>query len=115
MSYDVDLVIDTGGEYPPRVVEVGNYTWNVRPMHVLAFAAAGRENSGVQELDGMACIDARPLLETAVAHMDDPSNRETYEKLNPSNGWGDFEGAREFLRRIMQACVEHPKCSIRVW
>lgn len=37
-----------------------------------------------------------------------------YETLNPKNGWGDFIGAKEFLRKVVDCCSEHPKCIIHI-
>ena len=39
---------------------------------------------------------------------------ETYRAMNPPNGWGDYEGALAYLRRLAEACATHSKCTINV-
>jgi hypothetical protein len=118
MSYDTYMVIDTGGEYPATVKEIGNMTSNVSPMWSLALQAAGckPEQEGhrflLSKLEGWSGADAIPVLEKAVAHIYDAANYETYAALNPENGWGDVDSARRYLRNILEACREHPKAKL---
>ncbi len=42
------------------------------------------------------------------------SNPERFKKLNPDNGWGDYEGLVEFVRSYLKACKENPDAEIRV-
>ncbi len=109
MSYDVSLEIDTGGPEDtwPDVVEIGNYTSNVSPMWTSALGG-----TRLREFHHVSCAEAAGPLAEAVKRMEaDPA---AYQGMNPSNGWGDYEGALDYLRRIAEACAAHPKCRIRV-
>lgn len=37
-----------------------------------------------------------------------------YTKLNPENGWGDYNGAIDFLTETIKACEESPQAIIRI-
>ncbi len=109
MSYDIDLEIDTGGPEDtwPIAVEIGNYTSNVSPMWRTALGG-----KSLREFHHASCSEAAGPLAEAVARMEaDPA---AYEEMNPSNGWGDYEGALAYLRALAEACAAHPKCRIRV-
>jgi len=41
------------------------------------------------------------------------SNKEKLEKLNPDNGWGDYEGLLRFTQNYLRACGEYPDAKIR--
>jgi hypothetical protein len=106
VSYDVDLTIDTGGPDYASVFDVGNYTSDVAPMWDLAL---GRP---LYELHNWNAEDVVPDLDRAIAAM--RAAPAVYEALNPSNGWGDYEGALAYLERLREGCVAHPKTYIRV-
>jgi hypothetical protein len=108
MSYDIDLEIDTGGAAPATVCEVGNMTSNLSPMWRRALGQS------LSHLDGVNCGEAVKILEPAVAHISDPANAAEYEAMNPSNGWGNHDGATQYLRDLLKACLEHPKATIRI-
>lgn len=112
MSYDGWLYIDTGGPEPAIVAELGNYTSNVAPMWGLALEKAG-ENIRLSDTEGRTAADVLPLLRRAVAHMEDFP--EVYTPMNPSNGWGDYEGALNYLRGVVEQCVKHPKAYLHWW
>lgn len=42
------------------------------------------------------------------------ANRETFEKYNPANGWGDYDGLVSFVERYLEACLENPDADVRV-
>ena len=108
MSWDVSLSIDTGGKMPKTVVEVGNYTFNVSHMYFKVFDL-GFTATLNKKLAG-ECI---PILKKAIDTMkNDPQK---FKALSPSNGWGSYEGALEFLNKIYIACNENPKCTIDVF
>lgn len=104
MSYDVSLTIDTGGEYPAVVCEVGNITSNVMPMIKEAMGFPFRE------LDGVKAFDAQPKIDSALARME--QTPETFKAMNPPNGWGSYEGTMGFLARFSSCCVHHPQAVI---
>lgn len=110
MSYWAYLYmnVDTGGAEPAYVelAEIGNYTSNVWLMwadalgHSLADLA--EKNAG----------ESLPAIQRAVADME--ANPARYEAMNPPNGWGNYEGALDYLRSLRDACAEHPKATIRI-
>jgi hypothetical protein len=107
MSYDISLVIETGAGNWVEAVEIGNYTSNVSGMW--AKALGGQR---LRELDNVSAGSAAAKLSAAVKAMEkDPGE---YRKMNPENGWGDYEGALEYLRSLANACEQHPACVIRV-
>jgi len=42
------------------------------------------------------------------------SDPERFEKLNPSNGWGSYEGLVSFVRDYLRACKETPDAEVYV-
>jgi hypothetical protein len=106
MSYDVSLAVDCGGaELMPLAILDANYTWNVSPMFVEVVGSTpngwdGKPASEVSELCGRILA----------AFATDPAK---FRKLNPDNGWGSFEGAREFITKIKDACDAAPKAVFR--
>lgn len=108
MSWDISLEIDTGGVEPAEVVDIGNYTYNVMPMYAKVMGLRSLNS----DLHGMLAGEAIPILRNGIAYMED--NPLIFQRMNPENGWGDYEGALEYLRKILKACVSNPKCTIRV-
>ena len=103
MSYDV---------YFEKIVSVGeslNYTYNCGAMFARALGG-----DGLYSLDKMLGADALLLLDRAVKHMADPKNRELYEAMNPSNGWGSHKTATEFLTKMRDTCRDFPECTVRI-
>lgn len=37
-----------------------------------------------------------------------------FQALNPANGWGNYDGAIEFLRALLEACDALPDCIVGV-
>ena len=114
MSYDCYMQIDTGGEYPATVAEMGNYTSNCSPMWRKAISEATKRNCGLGDLEGKTGAELIPILEAAVSHMRHPANRADYTALNPTNGWGEYASAAKYLEGILTACREHPKAFLHV-
>lgn len=107
MSYNAYLMIDTGAPDPQCAVEIGDYTSNVSPMW--RDALAGRP---LREFHDAPCSEAAGPLADAVQRMEaDPGK---YREMNPPNGWGDYEGALRYLRRLAEACAKHSKCTIKI-
>lgn len=42
------------------------------------------------------------------------SNAETFRKLNPSNGWGSYDGLVSFVLGYLRACEENPTAKVYV-
>lgn len=139
MSYDVWLAIDTGAPEPATVAECGNYTSNVSGMWLLALGLPERpcyqedgsprmgsrlnrdtgtwepvhvHDHGLRVLHGAPCSEAAGVLARAVERM--RADPDLYRPMEPSNGWGDYEGALAYLDGIAQACATHPKATVYV-
>ena len=46
--------------------------------------------------------------------IDMQNKPDEYKLLNPKNGWGDYDGALEFLVDFLVACDQHPKSIVGV-
>jgi hypothetical protein len=100
MSYDVSV------DYP-AIASVGfNYTYNCSPMFYYVL------EGGINGLAGLTAKDAQERLTVGIAKME--ADPEKYRAMNPENGWGDYEGALEFLRGIKRACADHPDGTVSV-
>ena len=108
MSYDVGLEINTGGEYPASVGGDHNYTYNVAKMFGAAFAC----DKGLCVIHNLTGAEGRLWLVGAIDYME--AHMDKMRDMNPPNGWGDAEGALEFLRKILADCTDHPLASIRI-
>lgn len=90
MSYDINV-----RRYCPDILDI-NYTSNVSPMFRLALG-----KGGIKQLNDLSRKECIELLQDGIKDMEE--NPETYKKLNPENGWGDYEGALDVLVKILDA------------
>lgn len=110
MSYDISLVIDTGGPELATVCDApGNYTSNVSGMWRFALGFP------LRDLHGTVAGDAVAFLEPAVAILRDPANDAALRAMEPDNRWGCLEGATQYLADLLAACQRHPRASIHIW
>lgn len=107
MSYDIDLMIDTGTGELHTICDVGNYTSNVSAMWCKALGGFT-----LSSLNGRIAGECVAMLETAVEHM--RNNPDDYTPMNPRNGWGNYDGATDYLCMLLNACKKHPKTTIIV-
>lgn len=105
MSYDIDLIINTGVE-DTSVLDIGNYTSNIGGMYNKAFGQDWKF------INGMNCQEALPFIINAVLYM--KQNKKDLIKMNPENGWGDYDGALKYLSDLELGCVNHPNCKIEI-
>lgn len=93
-----------------RVVDVyeDNITYNLAPMYYKCIDIDG----GLKALNGMKCKDAIPVLNRAIDDL--MENKEEYEKLNPKNGWGSYEGLLKSLKSLRIACLENPSGKVEI-
>jgi hypothetical protein len=90
MSYDIIV-----RKYCPSILDI-NYTFNVSPMFRLALGG-----DGIKQLNNLSRDECIELLQDGIKHME--QNPEIYKKLNPENGWGDYEGALDVLVKTLEA------------
>lgn len=106
MSYDIYLTINTGKQ-ETTVCEVGNYTSNIRKMLDTAFKV-----QDWKYIDRKKAGEVLPEITSAYLHM--VQNPEIYKPMNPKNGWGNYEGCTELLRKLMTAASIHTDCIIQI-
>jgi hypothetical protein len=107
MSFDVSLTVHTGPDTTALVWD-SNITYNLGRMFKLALGLP----DGIRSLDGRHAGTAAALISKAADRMDD--NPGLYKPLNPPNGWGDYDTARDWMRKLGDACRTHPNACINV-
>jgi hypothetical protein len=91
MSYDMEIAD-----------EQFSYTWNVAPMWYAAMP-----EKGIQAHCGMTGRDALVPLRRIREYMED--NRDAMIAMNPDNGWGDYDGALQFVTDLINASARNPE------
>lgn len=81
-----------------------NYTYNVSAMWYAA------NPKGIRTHYGMTGREAVEPLRIIREYMED--NRESLLKFEPENGWGSFDGALEFVNKLIAASLRNPEA---VW
>lgn len=107
MSFGLDIVtrdID-GNEHWIEVVD--GHTYNLAPMWRKALPFI----NSTRDLDGRKCGDILPELDSGL--LDAVRNSAEYRELNPSNGWGDYEGFWEIFTKFVSLCHKYPSGVIR--
>lgn len=63
---------------------------------------------GLRVLSGLRAADTIEMISKALDRALDPAWRARLIALEPSNGWGTLQGAREVLTELIRAAMEHP-------
>jgi hypothetical protein len=108
MSYDIWLEADLGGPEPVRLGD-WNYTSNVAPM----WRKAMPSTEGLAGMEGMTAGVAAEVLRSGISAME--RNPDPYRALNPSNGWGSFDGQLDALRELLAEFEAAPHAKVRIW
>ena len=113
MSYDLALLIDTGGPQKAIVSDHWNYTSNCAPMWSLAMP----ETDGLDGLGGLTGAEAAVHLRAGIARME--SDPAVFRALDPENGWGSFDsdphgGMLAATKDWLRQCDLHPKAEVTV-
>lgn len=106
MSFGLDIETDEA----EWVEVVDGHTYNLSPMWRKALPAILADKS-TSELDGWSCAALLPHLDKGL--LDAVRNRKEYERLNPDNGWGDYDGFLSIYMRFVQRCHENPTGIVR--
>lgn len=83
-----------------------NITYNLADIYYKCI------DGGFKSLKEKTCKQALPILNKAIENMIE--NEKEYRKLEPSNGWGTYEGLLEELRELRACCEENPDGIIEV-
>ena len=111
MSFGLDIVIDAHTEDEEWVEVVDGHTYNLAPMWKKALPRLLASGS-TSDLNGKPCEDVLPHLLEGL--QDAVLNEPDYRALEPSNGWGDYEGFLLIYRRFTRLCHENPR-GVIVW
>lgn len=106
MSYDVYVEMDAGGP-EPMFVDLGNMTSNVSGIWKKAMYG-----TGVADFDGKEARECVNVLEEGIEQM--KLYPERFRDMEPSNGWGSVDGAREYLERLRDGFLRYPRATVRV-
>lgn len=77
-----------------------NYTYNVAPMWYDFL-----KKKCIREFYGLSGRESLPVLRKLRDHMED--NAEMLIAMNPSNGWGDYYGALDFVNGLIFAAIRN--------
>lgn len=55
--------------------------------------------------------DLIPYLKDGINELESEPTK--YKKLNPANGWGDYDGLLRTAKRILNACITNPDATVR--
>ena len=80
-----------------------NYTYNVSPMWYKIYPDA----KNMVDIDGMTGEEAYKKLSYARKVLE--SQPKEFMALNPSNGWGSYDGFLDFINELIKACMDNPK------
>ncbi len=80
-----------------------NCTYNVAPMWYKIYP----NDDGMVKIDGMTGQEAYQKLVHASKIMQE--NADEFKKLNPENGYGDFEDFLEFIHKLIWASLKYPE------
>lgn len=87
----------------------GEHSWNVTYNLGKMLRAAGFPEW--RALADTPAVEAGGMLRKVADTLKADPDR--FREFNPPNGWGDFEGAVEFLESFATGCAEHPEATIR--
>jgi hypothetical protein len=78
-----------------------NYTYNVSRMFYDYYVM-----DGIRTIRGKTGEEAHPLLTGLLKHMQ--AHPERMRGMEPSNGWGSYEGAMNWVSSMIDACLQYP-------
>jgi len=111
MSLDVDLMVTQ-----PTSVYSGNITHNLNKMAMEVKLSNGKTLYDVlwrpDEHGYSLAEDISDLLDEGFNIL--LSDPEKFQKFNPENGWGDYEGLVNFVYAYRNACWETPDAELRI-
>lgn len=96
--------------FETREVYDGNITHNLNKM-----AAAADLYQALWRPDEINCTKAKDItgmLERGLKRL--KKDPEGFKKLNPDNGWGNYDNLIEFVESYLDACKKWPNATIQV-
>lgn len=102
MSYDIYLRCPTCGQSPDRL----SPTYNLGQIFRLALQPL---SNGIYSLEGMTGLESLPILMDAHAAMSPSGSRlQEFQALEPANGWGSLDGARQTIATMIESATRFP-------
>lgn len=96
------------GEPTHEEVFTKNITHNCSKM----MRATHTLHSALYDSDG---VEAKSIIvELSLGLLELATNQEEIKKLEPTNGWGSYEGLVDFTCEVLAACVKNPHAIIHV-
>ena len=83
-----------------------NITYNLSKT----WRAAGFDDAAC---DGGLAVAIIPNVRESLATLKADPDR--FRSMNPSNGWGTYEGLIDALQRLLEACERHPNATMSTW
>lgn len=110
MSFDISLIVPACPECcrPTETIDVADPTYNLGLMWREAFDG----DQGIRGLNGLSAAEVMLRVKVAIERM--LAAPEQYRKLQPDNGWGDYEGAVDVLQRLLTKCHRYPTATVMV-
>jgi len=109
MSYDFRMYTTAGSEGKIYTDLELNYTYNVAEMFSEAIIGWAH---GIKTINNMTGEFAEAGLDVGFLSMVlDPDK---YKAMNPSNGWGDYHGALEVLKTLLEYARKYPTAIFEV-
>lgn len=97
MSWDINIKAKR-----EIIIYESNITYNLVDMYYKCLD----KKLGLKILDKMSCKEAIEIIQSAIKDLQE--NKEEYEKLNPENGWGSYEGLLKTFIDINRCCIDNP-------
>ena len=113
LDFYLEVEVDTGGKEPHKVeLFSSNITHNLNKMAEEAgiYMHLWRPNELWENPTGADLISS---LEEGLTNL--KSNPEHFKQFDASNGWGTYKDFVPFVEKVLSACKEHPKASVRTW
>ena len=105
MSLDVTLLVTE-----PHEVYTRNITHNLGKM-----AEAVGIYQHLWRPEELGITKAKDLIEPLQKGLNKMlANPKRFKKLNPENGWGDFDGLANFVSNYLDACKRYPEADIHI-
>lgn len=108
MSYDIWATVEPAPNRFSTYLDLGNMTSNVAPM----WRKACPSLDGLADIDGKKGAEISGALSPALRFMF--WQRRKLERLNPSNGWGNYPAAFRYFAAVTRASRDHPDATFYV-
>ena len=119
MSYDIDVYTTTTITH-----HSANYTSNISKMYYLAYERIFENLKPLFEKAGFSINDFKEAINSGERVISIPTLQfmitdmkaypEIYRPLNPKNGWGNYEGAIQFLEEALDALLENENSTVSI-